>query len=348
MRRDPGPIGPSRGNDHPTRNSRRLPAAFLGDLAGEPPLPVERSHQLVDVGDVRLQLDDQERSPARMPGDDVDDAPLAVDRERDFRRELPGRQRVPEPGGDRVMERRVAGVEQRSRSPARHRGEEVDSNIERGRDGSHGAKRQGVEVTSFEARDRGIGNAGPRRQVPLTPAATVADRPDRRAETSIVHLASCPMVSLPALLTPDLPWQDRHPADAYGRCPRRSGARSADSARNRLPMTMLPFGLQRPATSHSRLSMTILPARGDPRQPRARGGADPRQPRRAAPRSGARSRHGPGSRHQTERPFVLVSCAQPATARGQGTHRHVDNPSPERGQPAPSVDEHENRPNHHI
>ena len=87
------------------------PALLDRDLDREPTLPVGRADQLVDVGDVRLELDDEQRTSARMPGEDVDDAALAVDRERDLGRGDPCRQ-VAESPGDGLVQSRVTGVEQ--------------------------------------------------------------------------------------------------------------------------------------------------------------------------------------------------------------------------------------------
>jgi hypothetical protein len=56
---------------------RRLAAALSGDARRQPPLPIERPEQLVDVDDGRLELDDQERGGPLVPSHDVDDPALA-------------------------------------------------------------------------------------------------------------------------------------------------------------------------------------------------------------------------------------------------------------------------------
>jgi hypothetical protein len=85
------PVRGAVGNQKPRTDDARPPASPGGDLAGEPPLPVERPDSLLHVHDGSLQLDQKECLSLRMPGQDVDDAPLPVDRERDLRLEDPSR-----------------------------------------------------------------------------------------------------------------------------------------------------------------------------------------------------------------------------------------------------------------
>ncbi len=69
------------------------------DASRKPAFAVDRSDELLNVGDVGLQLDDEQGAPSRMPGQDVDDAALTVDRERNLRRKYPAGQCLQVPGG---------------------------------------------------------------------------------------------------------------------------------------------------------------------------------------------------------------------------------------------------------
>ena len=118
---DPTPVGPAVGNDQPRGHRARCPAPAVADNGRQSSLSIERPDQLVDVGELRLQLDDEQGAASLMPRQDVDDASLAVDREGHLWRK--------DPAGQRAWNRRATcswSAEcrrfiSRSRSPARHR-----------------------------------------------------------------------------------------------------------------------------------------------------------------------------------------------------------------------------------
>ncbi len=101
VRRERGPKHRPRAPE-PVAGSSDLPATMIQieTLGSAPPRAIQprsiaistasrrfrssRADELIDVGDVRLQLDDEEHSRARVPGEDVDDSALAIDRKRDF------------------------------------------------------------------------------------------------------------------------------------------------------------------------------------------------------------------------------------------------------------------------
>ena len=105
----------------------------MGDVPSQPALSIKGPEQLVDIDDLRLQLDDQERAAGLVPGKEIDRAPFAPDRERHFRGNAPARQQ-PEAPGDRLMKvlsgrrsgagrgrRRAIGRADRSVGPGRPR-----------------------------------------------------------------------------------------------------------------------------------------------------------------------------------------------------------------------------------
>ncbi|MFL5723841.1 MAG: hypothetical protein ACJ78H_10685, partial [Chloroflexota bacterium] len=81
MRRDPCSIGSARRNEDPDRHGARIPTTFPRDPTSKPSLSVDRPDEIVHVDDVGLELDHQQRSTPRMPRQDVDHSPFAVDRE---------------------------------------------------------------------------------------------------------------------------------------------------------------------------------------------------------------------------------------------------------------------------
>jgi hypothetical protein len=146
-------VRPPGGDDHPNRRRHPhadIPATFPRDLVGQSPLSIDRADQLVDVGDLGLQLDHEQSSPGRMPRQDVDDPALAVNRKRDLRFGQPAGQPRETPG-DLLVQGRVAGVQQPVQVAAAPAGHEIDTNIERLRDGPDARQAHRVEMATLHA-----------------------------------------------------------------------------------------------------------------------------------------------------------------------------------------------------
>jgi hypothetical protein len=171
-------IVPTDSTDHPP---------IPGDPRRQPPLPIERSEQLVDVDDRGLELDDREGATLGQIGEHIDHAALAIDRERHLRGDDPVRQVACEPVGHRFLQCRVGGVEQASEvstSPAR---EEVDPDVQARRDALDRPEGDALKVAPLDPRHLDVGDAGSSAELSLGQSLTTTDRPDRRAEADRVH-----------------------------------------------------------------------------------------------------------------------------------------------------------------
>ena len=82
-----------------------------GDRPGQPPFSVHGPDQVVHVDDVGLELDDEKCAATRVPGEDVDHAAFAIDRERDLGLDRPRRQVVAEHPRDLLVQRGVPRVQ---------------------------------------------------------------------------------------------------------------------------------------------------------------------------------------------------------------------------------------------
>ena len=107
----------ARGNPGPATLEPRLPARAG---AGTGPRPDE----LLDVDDLGLELHDEQARRRGVPAEEIDDAALAEDVERDLRAATQPRRRRPKAARSCFVQRRVTGVDSRSRSPPRHRSHE--------------------------------------------------------------------------------------------------------------------------------------------------------------------------------------------------------------------------------
>jgi len=103
-------------------------------LGSQPPFAPERREEFVHVRPVGLEFDHQQGAPTRMPGEDVDDSALAVDREGDLRREDPCGQLVPERSRDGLVQRRVRAVQEAVEIAGAPAGHQVHPDVQGRRD----------------------------------------------------------------------------------------------------------------------------------------------------------------------------------------------------------------------
>ena len=72
-------VGLTVANDDPYSYEQRVPAAITGDDRREPAFAIDRADQIVEVNDLGLQFDDQQRPGRCVPCQDVDQAAFAAD-----------------------------------------------------------------------------------------------------------------------------------------------------------------------------------------------------------------------------------------------------------------------------
>ena len=174
------------GDQEAHADDSRPPAERPSDLGGDPPLPIERPVEFPDVHDFRLDLNDQERAGRCMPSDDVDDAAIRIERERDFGPSDPPWHRGQPPEGklgqrgmtrvDNSIEVSVAGARQ-----------QLQSNVKGAGDRSQRGDRQFVDPSELDARHGRLRDTGGLGEVSLPqPAADPSEAKDR-PEPNVVH-----------------------------------------------------------------------------------------------------------------------------------------------------------------
>ena len=164
------------GHDHPARGRGGRPTAFGSDLRSEATLSIDRSHEVVDVDDVGLQLDDESRARRCVPGQEVDHSPFPVDRERQLGHDGP----TPDAAkvtGELLVQASVACIEQSVEITATPSRDDVDADLKRGGVRPDGTQRVVVEVPTLDPRDHRSMDADRLGQILLTPTSTMADRP---------------------------------------------------------------------------------------------------------------------------------------------------------------------------
>ena len=174
-------------DDHPHRHGLRAPSPPPHDLAGQSTLAIHRPDQLVDVHDVGLELDDEERLTPRVPGDDIDHASLAVDRERDLGRQDPARELRGEHRRDDLVERGVARVEQSIEITGPPPRMQLEPDVQRRRHRADRVEGERARVAAFDARDRRCRHARPLGEIALPPTTLESDRTHRRSEPDVLH-----------------------------------------------------------------------------------------------------------------------------------------------------------------
>ena len=121
-----------------------------------------------------------------MPGENVDDASLGVNREGDFGGGDPSGQ-VSEELGEFFVKRRATRVEEPlklARTPARH---DFYPHVQGGTHAAKRMQRKSVQVTSLDERYECTGNTGRLRHVVLCRAAADPHRAERSAYPLVVH-----------------------------------------------------------------------------------------------------------------------------------------------------------------
>ncbi len=185
-------------DDDPPTHRSSLPATLGRDPTRKTSLAIERAHQLIDVDDLRLQLDEQERASRRMERQDVDGTTFPVDRERDLGCELPAGE-TRKVRGDRLMQCRVPRAEEPGKLTAAPACNEIDPDVECTRHRSQSSQRRGAEVTALDVRDERPRNARPNRHVFLSPSPSNSHGANRRADPHVIHRDSIAGVASRAL-----------------------------------------------------------------------------------------------------------------------------------------------------
>ena len=239
MSREPSAVRAARRKDHPGRHGYRIPATISHDLADEPSLHVDLPNELIDVRNVRLEFDDQERPLRRMPRDDVDDPALSIDRERDLGCEHPCRELAGEPARDELVQRGVLGVEQAIEVAGAPPGHEVDSNIQRRCDPPDRIERECPGMASLDPGNGRGRDTGPCRKVSLAPASLQPNGADRRPNSLVIHDPESAVASSTATYLAGVA-----PGDTYV-TPTRKKRRF--DALTHLPMQLLPIRAPRTA-----------------------------------------------------------------------------------------------------
>src|SRR5258705_12718791 len=129
-----------------------VPAALAGKSRGEATLAIQRPDELIDVADVGLEFDHEEHLPSGVPGQNVDDASLAVDCKRDLRFGNPASP-ASKATCHLLVQRRVASVEepvQIARAPA---GSQMNAYVERLRHGTDVREADELGMAAFDPRD---------------------------------------------------------------------------------------------------------------------------------------------------------------------------------------------------
>lgn len=107
---DPSPIRAVFCDDQALDDTRWRPAEAPCDLSGEADLDVERTEQTLQIGDPRLDLDDQDAARRRVEREQIDPPAVAIDVEAHLGMDEPAI--ALEPSFPLLGQRRVIRVEQ--------------------------------------------------------------------------------------------------------------------------------------------------------------------------------------------------------------------------------------------
>lgn len=168
------------GSDETRDDDACIPAERPCHVMREPHLHVERSQQAPEVGDHRLDLDDQQRPGCWMEGEQVDTAALAVMAERDLGPHDPaGRLEQLRKAG---LESGVARIEQSVQLAAAPSAIHLEVDVEGLADPAKCPHRKADRSLALELRDGAPADPGSASEVRLTPSEAKTERANDLAE----------------------------------------------------------------------------------------------------------------------------------------------------------------------
>lgn len=163
-----------------------MPSELRRDVTRESHSPAHHRREPLRVNQLRLEFDDEQRLTLRMPGEDVDDPALAIDREADFRSPRPaiGRREETNEGFVQIGVCRIQDPIHVGALPA---DPDIDSRAERrSHIAQHGQLRPG-HSTTLDAAYQLATDAGAASHIGLAQVLTDADSADGVADANVVH-----------------------------------------------------------------------------------------------------------------------------------------------------------------
>lgn len=117
MALDAPPVRLAVSDDQPESDCRANPPSLARDCPSQAALSIGRPKKFVDIDDLRLEFDHEKGSRCGMPGQNVYDAPFAIDVEGHFGRDQPAGQPA-EGHCHRLVERGVTSIQEAIQFPA--------------------------------------------------------------------------------------------------------------------------------------------------------------------------------------------------------------------------------------
>ena len=173
-------------DDDPCTHGRWPPTVVGCDPYPKSNPSVHHGHQLLWVDDARLELDDEQAACRGMPGQDVDDTPLAVDGEGHLRQPGPSGRTSKLPS-KRLMQRGVSGIHDPVEVATRPAEPDVDADAQRGCHATERLQWQSIGPASLEPPDDLPPDAGAFGDIDLPLALPGADRAQRLSHPDVVH-----------------------------------------------------------------------------------------------------------------------------------------------------------------
>jgi len=148
-------------------------------------LDMELPEQVLNLGNDRLDLDDNDCLRSRVISEQVDAAALAEVVEAGLRYHDPaGLLELPR---EPFSQAGVVGIAQPPQLRSAVAGVPAQSDVERGTDAPNAAHREGVSVSALQEAEKRRAHSGAVCQIRLSPPRSVAQRADDASQVGIVH-----------------------------------------------------------------------------------------------------------------------------------------------------------------
>jgi hypothetical protein len=171
----------SLGHHYPRGDIARVPIALSGDPRREPHLAIDNSQQFMNVHQLGLHLDNQQRPAGSIPGENVYPASFGADRKRHLWRYIPapGRKELDDGTGKRGMAL-VQEPVQFAATPSR---DDIDANVQCASEATERVERHAANTAALEIRNHRSRYTCSIGDIHLPPSLTNSDRPKCRTNS---------------------------------------------------------------------------------------------------------------------------------------------------------------------
>lgn len=182
---DPASVRTGVAQGHPDADRSNMPPAFARNPWGQPAISIDGRHELLNVNEIRLELDDEKGASRRMKCEDIDDPALTVDRKRGLRGKQP--RRACKHSRHALVKRGMSGIQHAIEIAATPSRQNINPDLERLRNSHERGEADAAHMPTLDARNHCLRNLRCLGDVDLAPTLPYSNRPKDRSQSHEIH-----------------------------------------------------------------------------------------------------------------------------------------------------------------